>query len=380
MGLIKRSFLEARPVEIGKIKIGSRGRARKSSSGTTTYLPEKLDHFTVTTLEREGGDGPFMRDEAVHAIAGDKPLELFGRLMYPTVEENLHTEMCVYKGRRRQWTCDGEERTLRDGKVDPCQREAGCGCKPYARLHIQLDAQPQMGVFYVFRTHGWASTNNLQTALEQIHREFGTLYRAPVRLFMQLTEDQYDHNGEERSSKSWKVGISLTMGPLEAREYLTAQAQAALQTRKHLQLEAGAVLSDLDADDLLHEGELADEFSPPMGVAASVATAEALEGAVAQIAASSGSEGDSVDEPEEVDVEVIEPEPAPEAEPELALDDVQLLTQSVEDLVTEALNAKRITHAQFNRCIEAVESGDEDTLRVTLSWLKERIGDESEED
>lgn len=370
MALIKRTFLEVRPVEIGKIKIGTRGRARQSSSGTTTYLPEKLDHFLVTTLDREQGDGPFMRDEAVHAIVGDQPRELFGRLMYPTVEENLHTEMCVYKGRRRQWTCDGEERTLRDGKVEPCQREAakGCGCKPYARLHIQLEAQPQMGVFYVFRTHGWSSTNNLQTALEEIYREFGTLYRAPVRLFMQLTEDQYEHNGEDRSSKSWKVGISLTMGPLEAREYLTTQAHAALKARQHLQLEAGAVIADLDADDLAHEGELADEFAPPQGVAASVAVAEALDGAVAHLAASNGSEGDS----EEIEVEVVGPELGPEVAPELALDEPSL-KKRVEDLVQRALEGKKITHKQFDRCVEALEAGDEENLRITENWLQERL-------
>ncbi len=356
MGLIKRSFLERRPVEVGKIKIGTRGAKRQTSGGNTMYLPERLDHFLVTTMEREDGDGPFKRDEHVHGVVGDQPRELLGYLMYESVEENLRTEMCVYQGRRKQWSCDGELRVLRDGKEQPCQREAGCKCKPYARLHLQLEAQPQMACFYVFRTHGWGSTNNLQTALEEIHREFGTLYRAPVRLFMQKTEDVYSEDGgQERTGYSWKVGISLRLSPTEARAYLQAQAQAALHTRDMLRLEAGAVGADLDAHDREHEVELADEFHPPVGLKASLATHEALQGAADILEAEIVPDGE--------DEEEAPPEPAP------AVDELSRL-------LVDAENAGvKLTKVQVERCRQGVNSGDEEIRTKTLEWLRGRIAE-----
>lgn len=370
MALIKRSFLERRPVEIGKIKIGTRGAKKSTSGGNSMFLPQKLDHFLVTTMEREGKDGPFKRDEHVHAIVGDEPRELYGHLMYETVEENLHTEMCVYAGRRRQWTCDGEERTLRDGKEEPCQREANppCKCKPYARLHLQLEAQPQMAGYYVFRSHGWASTNNLQTALEEIYREFGTLYRAPVRLFMQKTEDVYMDGSNERTGSSWKVGLTLRLSPVEAREYLASQARMAIQTRDMLRLESGAVIGDLHDYDREHEIEIADEFHPPEGLEASVRTQEALDGAVALIAEKS------------VEAESEAP-PAPEsedAEEELGLTPAKELANLFEAAKERGV---KFTKAQVERCLEGIQ--DPDLVEQTLDWVKNRVlgeerGDESD--
>ena len=55
--------------EIGKIKIGMKGAVRTSKGGKDFQLPQRLDHFIVTTLER-GEDGNFIRDEAIHQNLG----------------------------------------------------------------------------------------------------------------------------------------------------------------------------------------------------------------------------------------------------------------------------------------------------------------------
>lgn len=355
MALIKRTFLEARPIEVGKIKIGMRGKARKTSGGGTSYLPEKLDHFLVTTMERDGKDGPFLRDDDVHADVGEQPRELHGALMYEGIEQNLHTEMAVYKGRRRQSSCDGEECVMRDKSVKPCQKEAGCACKPYARLHLQLNAAPQTGGYYVFRTHGWASTNNLQTALEEIHRAFGTLYKAPVKLIMQKTEDTYMDGQQEKTGSSWKVGLVLDMSFKDAQEYLAAEARTAIEQRQLLMLEAGAVVADLNEADLENEAETADEFHPPVGVGASVATAEKLDKALEGITG-----GD--DEP-----------PVVEGDYEVEGEEIHPLVA----LLEAAVAGGALNEAQKKQCQDAIDSDDVSAKDIAADWLRgkcEKLG------
>jgi hypothetical protein len=387
VGLIKRTFLEARPTEVGKIKIGQRGKAYKDSGGGTSYIPEKLDHFIVTTMDRDGKEGAFLRDAAIHAAVGAEPRQLYGTLMFPEIEENLHTEMCVYKGRRRQSSCDGETRVGRQGERDPCQ-SPNCPCKPYGRLHLQLDAAPHIGGYYVFRTHGWSSTNNLQTALEEIHREFGTLYRAPVRLFMQKTEDNYtDANKKEHTGRSWKVGIVLNMSVQDARAYLAAQARDAIGTRHQLRIEAGAVIADLDTEDRETEGELADEFHPPKGVEASIGTRQKLDRALEKIQGPSEPtneppvvEGDYVIEegtapvPEAAGEAAGAPEPpavapAPPAPPQKA----PAKKHELAELLRVATKAGLLSKDQIARCDEAIASGDDSTMNITADWLRSRL-------
>ena len=398
MALIHRDFMPTRPIEVGKIKIGTRGRARDTSGGGTSYIPERLDHFLITTLERGGDDGkgPFLKDDAIHAVVGDKPRELFGYLMYPEIEQNLHTEMAVYKGRRRQWSCNGQRRIMRAGAHEPCQRERQCGCKPYSRLHIQLNAASQMGGYYVLRSHGWGTTNNLQTVLEEIFREFHTLYKAPIKLFMQLTEDTYMQGDQERTGKSWKVGACLNMPFEEAQQYLAEQAQKSLQTRRVLMLEAGAVKDDLDAYDVLTEGETADEFGPPKGGEASVGTQARLEEALAKSALHpqeepAADEGESVEQGHvgqaaggDTEIEAGEDNSAgsPDSDPRGPRDHAPTRedpgghteddSHPVFGFLQLAIDNGVLTPKQIERCQEAVD-GDGEQWDVTASFLRAKL-------
>ena len=239
---------------------------------------------------------------------------------------------------------------------------------------MQLDAQPQMGGYYVFRTHGWASTNNIQTALEDIHREFGTLYRAPVRLFMQKTEDVYTDGSQERTGWSWKVGLTLRLSPVEAREYLAAQAREALQTREQLRVEAGQVVGYLNSADVESETEIADEFHPPKGLLASVATADRLEGAVQALNGLDAPEAVQeavevpVEEPAEEEVQEAE-EPAPEEVQTGAIPpkvEMENLLKYAEEIGLE------FSDEQLQRCQEGL-AGTKKLQEQVINWVKDRI-------
>lgn len=314
MSLLSRDFLEARPQELGKIKIGMKGGERQGSGGSWRQ-PKKLDHFRVTTRTR-GKDENFERDEEIHAVVGEKPRELEGWLMFHTVGDNLHTEMQQYAGRTKALTCDGESCTvLKTGEVSPCPRRQGqkCPelgtakkCKPYARLHLQLKASPTTGGYHVFRTTSWETANNLQTFLEEIFRTFGTLYHAPVKLILYEAPVQFQDGGQQKTGTAWKVGMVLAMPRALAGETMVTERRQLAHTARELKLLAAAVEVDLEDTDDAEAAEIADEFHPPREAETADATDEKL--AAMKEALGVGRESEAP----VVDAEVEDDEDAPE--------------------------------------------------------------------
>lgn len=277
---IKRTLLAKRPQELGKIKIGGLGETRTSQAGKEYQLPVKHSHFTVTTRQR-GKDGNFERDEAVHAKLGPEPKELRGVLMYPEVEDNFHSEMCIYTGPgQKVWTCDGETAVnLKTGETGGCPRlDAGeCKCKPYMRLTIQLWDAPLLG-YHVLRSTGWETTANIQTALEEIYERFGTLYKCPVRLVVYPATVNYEEGGKNKVSSAYMVALTLDASMEAVAEQMVNAKRLMDTTRGELRaLAAGTVQEQAERDE--EEADLIQaEYHPDPGVVASVETAERLNG------------------------------------------------------------------------------------------------------
>ena len=299
MALISRKLLKVRPQQLGRIKIGGLGKKMAGKGGKPDWqMPVKFEHFRVTTNVR-GDDGNFERDEEIHAVIGDEPRELSGLLMYPTVEENLHTEMCQYKGRGTKgkiWECDGEiAKNLKKGTSGACVRLGGgeCECKPYTRFHMQLAGAPAMG-YHFFRSTSWETANNIQTALEEIYARFGTCFHAPIKLKCYPSEDEHDGS----ISTSYKVGLVLDMSMLEAAELIG-------QGSKYLEIASGqvkqlaaVVVEDLTALDVDEEKEITDEFFPP----------DEVEVHVEQVMDALDADDDPLEEEEEEEPGEVEPE------------------------------------------------------------------------
>ena len=112
--------------ERGKIKIGCKGQSRKKSDGSGTYqLPQKLDHFIVTTLERNH-DGNFVKDETIHKIIGDKPKEIPVILMFDDIALNFQCRYACYNGKTLFCSGDGEfADQLTEQKT---RKEVSCPC------------------------------------------------------------------------------------------------------------------------------------------------------------------------------------------------------------------------------------------------------------
>lgn len=287
MTLISRQFMPARPLELGQIKIGNKGPKQKSAGGTDMQRPMRLDHFVVTTMEKDGIDN-YVKDEKIHAIVGAEPRELTGTLMYSSVEDNFHSEMCEWEGRTKKvWTCDGVTGTnLVTGEEGlPCRCAAMPAvmkkpCKPYMRLHLQLDATSTSLGYHVFRSGSWKTVNQIQTVLEEIYQRCGTCYGAPVKLVCFKTRDQYQDKGRVRTGQSLKVGLLLNMPYVEARQVMALYSGEA-HRQKFL-----PVTRELDVRDKQEEADIGAEFAPTEAdVEPSVKTNETLEGLASELAA-----------------------------------------------------------------------------------------------
>lgn len=204
--------LGGRMPEIGKIKIGRVGDPRPTRSGEGTWQPpQKLDHFIVTSMRR-GQDGNFLRDEAVHAVLGDKPRELPIKLLSNDPDVNLVSRYAYYKGKMHLF-CQGDgERAWRQERPQAQRVERACPCEflisgeckinGIFRCLIDLPGMPSLGGVYVFRTTGRNSVENLYTAMDLITAVTrGRLANIPLTLGVTVKTSQFrDKNGAAQTA------------------------------------------------------------------------------------------------------------------------------------------------------------------------------------
>ncbi len=170
--------------EIGKIKIGMKGEVTKSRGGKTFQLPQKVDHFIITTLER-GADGNFLRDEAIHQNLGAKPKSIEVSLLYDDPALNFTCRWACFTGTQLWCTGDGEYayRKQQDDGLSllrcPCERnqpdfdDDQYRCKPSGVLSVILNDMQVVGGVYKFRTTSYNSVINLMSSLALIQRITG---------------------------------------------------------------------------------------------------------------------------------------------------------------------------------------------------------------
>lgn len=279
---ISRRTLEAQPQELYKIKIGGRGKVRRTAGGGESYIPEKYDHFVITRTDRgRDSKGNFSLATEIHAEVGPEPTELDIRLTGETVEDNFRSELCQYSGQTKVLVCDGETaRDLKTGVERPCQnaRNGGCKCKPYARFACMLEASPTMGGAAVFRTTGWKSTNNLQTTLEFFESTFGTLLGLPLRLVLYPSTDTYMDGGKAKTSTSHKVGLVLRAGLKEVLEAASENLTMLAEHRQKVRLLHAGNLEAIEHQEVLDAEEIQQEYFPDPDHVASIRTQEKVEG------------------------------------------------------------------------------------------------------
>ena len=281
-------LLSPRPCELGKIKIGGLGEERKGQGGGTYRLPEKYDHFVITTLYR-GEDGKLREDAALMASlkeycdADGKLRTLPVALLSNDIEEVLQASYLWYDGKKLAAKSDGEMLTkfadMKTGQWLPqpetvpwkpewADLKDGKG-NPRFKLHCTMNVviasrEAKWGGFYKFRTTSRITADQLYGSLVQLRQLTGGILRGlPLRLIVRPL--QVAPNG--KPTTVYVVHVELAGSDVAAIQKQALEiAQHEVQNAKQLaaaQAEYRQLLRSpdefLDDDE---EAEVAQEFAP----------------------------------------------------------------------------------------------------------------------
>ena len=178
------------PPILGRISIG------KMVEKNGKRIPEKDDQFTITSQiqNKESGWVKHPLDEQLRAKAPNQKLRSIPvRMIFNDPELNLRAEYSLFDRQTGRPVCVGNgescERLTNQGveqhpcpSPDLCPLAQGGNCKPYGRLHVNLDESDELGTF-IFRTTGFNSIRTLAARLNYYHAASnGLLSCLPLQL------------------------------------------------------------------------------------------------------------------------------------------------------------------------------------------------------
>lgn len=179
------------PPILGRISIG------KIVEKNGKRLPEKDDQFTITSqIQSKDGWVKHPLDEQLRTKAPHQKLRSIPvRMIFNDPELNLRAEYTLFDRQTGRPVCvgDGEicQRLTKQGiEQHPCPSPNLCPlaqgghCKPYGRLHVNLDESDEFGTF-IFRTTSFNSIRTLAARLSYYHAASnGLLSCLPLQLIL----------------------------------------------------------------------------------------------------------------------------------------------------------------------------------------------------
>ena len=179
------------PPILGRISIG------KVVEKNGKRLPEKDDQFTITSqIQNKEGWVRHPLDEQLRAKAPNQKLRTIPvRMIFNDPELNLRAEYTLFDRQTGRPVCIGNgqtcQRLTNQGveqhpcpSPDLCPLAQGGNCKPFGRLHVNLDESDELGTF-IFRTTGFNSIRTLTARLNYYYAASnGLLSCLPLQLIL----------------------------------------------------------------------------------------------------------------------------------------------------------------------------------------------------
>ena len=169
------------PPTLGRISIG------RMVEKNGKRLPEKDDQFTITSqIQSKEGWIKHPLDEQLRAQAPNQKLRTIPvRMIFNDPDLNLRAEYTLFDRQTGRPVCVGNgetcQRLTNQGveqhpcpSPDLCPLAQGGHCKPYGRLHVNLDDSDEFGTF-IFRTTGFNSIRTLAARLSYYSAASGGL-------------------------------------------------------------------------------------------------------------------------------------------------------------------------------------------------------------
>lgn len=269
--------------ERGKIKIGMKGEKRQKSGGPGFFqLPTKLDHFVITTLERDQ-TGNFMQDKELHKmleVNGNSPIKRIPvRLLFNDIELNFQCRYTLFYGRTLACSGDGQFAHRLDANKKRVQVECPCRkqdpdyngenndgkgkCKINGCLSVLIDGANCVGGIWKFRTTGYNSTVGILSSLTLIKGLTGGIL-AGIPLAMTIQPKVATSPTDGAAVTIYVVGIEYagSIQDLKNGALKIAQDNALFIERLANVAQEARRLISVDAEVLDQAGDIVDEFHP----------------------------------------------------------------------------------------------------------------------
>jgi|GEM_PF-2618184 len=264
--------LVPRLAEVGKIKIGGKGKECQKKDGGTFRMPVKLDHFIITTTQKV--DDEFVPDttlmERIAKTTGQSASHLTRlpvRLLYDDPTLNFPTSYAAYTVAGCICRGDGEtaQRTgIATPVACPCERrkpdyKGSDKCKATGILSVVLDTE-KIGGVWKFRTTSINSIVNIMSSLDFL-RSFthGTLAGVPFDLVLSSKTVQVE--GKQATVYVCHLEFNGSAQKLAELAYEEVQRRQIARLRmEDVEAAARAALAIPELPDI--EREITEEFYP----------------------------------------------------------------------------------------------------------------------
>jgi hypothetical protein len=261
------------PPILGRISIGR--MVEKSGK----RLPEKDDQFTITSqIQSKEGWVKHPLDDQLRANTPNQKLRSIPvRMIFNDPDLNLRAEYTLFDRQTGRPVCVGNgetsQRLTNQGveqhpcpSPDLCPLAQGGHCKPYGRLHVNLDESDEFGTF-IFRTTGFNSIRTLAARLSYYHAASnGLLSCLPLQLILRgKSTTQSYRQPVYYVDLTLREGISLNEAIIQAKQIDEQSKQAGFyQEALDFTARKGFGNGRMDVD--MEEGlEVIEEFYQPVG-------------------------------------------------------------------------------------------------------------------
>ena len=222
------------PPILGRISIG------RMIEKNGKRLPEKDDQFTITSqIQSKEGWVKHPLDEQLRANAPNQKLRSIPvRMIFNDPDLNLRAEYSLFDRQTGRPICVGNgetcQRLTNQGveqlpcpSPDLCPLAQGGHCKPYGRLHVNLDESDEFGTF-IFRTTGFNSIRTLAARLSYYHAASnGLLSCLPLQLILRgKSTTQSYRQPVYYVDLTLREGISLNEAIIQAKQIDEQSKQA----------------------------------------------------------------------------------------------------------------------------------------------------------